>query len=98
MDIDKISLATHVGGSPVKRKTPILRTETTLTLIEAFCGCYQKIALVYQEPCPFVKERLKRENKPGETTMCPKCAVTPIFSSRSTSPCGLLLWKPLEKG
>jgi len=87
MDIDKISLATHVGGSPVKRKTPILRTETTLTLIEAFCGCYQKIALVYQEPCPFVKERLKRENKPGETTMCPKCAQLIREQGGNACPC-----------
>jgi len=87
MDIDKTSLATHVGGSPVKRKTPILRTETTLTLIEAFCGCYQKIAFVYQEPCPCVKERLKRENKPGETIMCPRCAQLIREQGGNACPC-----------
>jgi len=76
MEIDAISRATHVGGNPslLKRKELILRTELTLTLTEAFFGCFRKFCFIYQESCLCMSERSKLENNPGETTICSKCA------------------------
>lgn len=74
LEIDAFSSITHLRGHAgrFKRKRPILRSEVTLTIAEAFNGCLKKFSFLSKHPCTACESN--PENYQDDTTMCSKCA------------------------